>query len=254
MAFDDLSNAQLELITKLAQKLTTGKYRPEFRVLTQLMSAGPEIHLICVEDELVEPPIEHFRESTLDVLKEQGYVTLIPEGTPRSHRFIGSLTPKAYQQYGLYTPSPFDFVKLVQDQKLAEILAQRCRESIRTFEAEAYLSTIVLLGSILEGTLLDKIQSNPEQANRSKSTPKKDGKPLPFSEWTLSNLIAVACECDWLDRDVKAFSEALRDYRNLIHPREQLRHQIYPDAGTCQVARTVVEAALEDLTNSGQAG
>ena len=77
MAFDDLSNAQLELITKLAQKLATEKFRPEFRVLTGLMSAGPEIHLICVDGELVEPPIQHFRESTLDALNEKGYVTLI---------------------------------------------------------------------------------------------------------------------------------------------------------------------------------
>lgn len=106
MAFDDLSNAQLELITKLAQKLATGKFRPEFRVLTGLMSAGPEIHLVCVDGELVEPPIEHFRESTLDVLKEKGYVTLIPKGTPSSHRFIGSLTPQARQQYDLHTSLP----------------------------------------------------------------------------------------------------------------------------------------------------
>lgn len=244
MAFDDLTNAQLELIVKLAQKLATGKYEPEFRVLTQLMSSGPQILLSCVEADLVEPPIEYFVENTLNVLNEQGYMTLTPDGAPSSHRFIGSLTQKAYQQYALYTPSRFDFVELVQDQNLAEVLAQRWRESLRTFEAEAYLSTIVLLGSILEGVLLDKIQNHPEQANQSKSAPK-----ISFCRWTFRDLIVVAHECGWLDRDVKDYSETLRDYRNFIHPREQLRYQSYPDAGTCKVARTVVEAALDDLAN-----
>ena len=89
MAFDDLTSAQLELIVKLAQKLTTGKYEPEFRVLTQLMSFGPQIHLICAEADLVEPPIEYFVENTLDMLKEKGYMILTPEGALSSHRFIG---------------------------------------------------------------------------------------------------------------------------------------------------------------------
>jgi hypothetical protein len=248
MVFDDLSDTQLDLITKLAQKLTTGKYKPEFRVLTQLMSAGPEIHLVCTETEAVEPPIKHFRESTLDTLSEKGYITLVPEGQPGSHRLMGSLTDKTYQQYDLYTRSPYNLAKLVQDEELAKILSQRWEESFHTFEAKSYLSTIILLGSFLEGVLLDKVQSNKKQANQAKSAPKAEDKTRPFNEWTLNDLIKVAYECRWLDKDVKVFSEALRDYRNLVHPREQLRHQTYPDEGTCRVAREVVEAALEDLS------
>jgi hypothetical protein len=141
-----------------------------------------------------------------------------------------------------------DFVPLVKDSELARVLEIRWEESNRTFRAEAYLSTIVLLGSILEGVLLAKVQQNPKQANQAKSAPKdQNGKPLPFDRWRLNHLITVAHECGWLDADVRVLSYILRDYRNLVHPREQAKRGLFPDAGTCRMAQEVVAAAFEDL-------
>lgn len=140
-----------------------------------------------------------------------------------------------------------DFSNAVTSPDLAQILSSRWEESYLSQYAGAYLSSIVMLGSVLEGALLDKVEHNPKQANKAASAPSKDGDVLQFREWSLENLIAVARECGWIDSDVGDFSGALRDYRNLVHPGEQRRRQIYPDSGTCDITRMVVRAALEDL-------
>jgi hypothetical protein len=143
-----------------------------------------------------------------------------------------------------------DFVSLVKNSKLAQVLENLWEESNRTFRAEAYLSTIVLLGSILEGVLLAKVQENQKQAYKAQSTPKdQNGKTRSFTKWRLNDLIKVSCECGWLDKDVSDFSHTLRDYRNLIHPNKQAEDNLFPDSGTCKVAREVVAAAFDDLIN-----
>lgn len=141
----------------------------------------------------------------------------------------------------------YDFTSIVSDRELAELLALRWNESYLTYHAGAYLSTLILLGSILEGVLLDKVEQNPSVANQAQSAPSVKGKVLQFQDWTLENFIAVSHECGWIDRDVRDFSASLRDYRNLVHPSKQRKAGVIPDSGTCNVAREVVRAALEDL-------
>lgn len=148
---------------------------------------------------------------------------------------------------------PRDFKSVVSDLELAHILSIRWDESYLAYYAGAYLSTIIMLGSVLEGVLLDRIEQNPKQANQAKSAPSRQGKVLGFHDWTLANLIEVAHECGWLDRDVREFSAALRDYRNLVHPSEQRKRGFAPDSGTCNVARAVIVAAIEDLARGAQA-
>jgi hypothetical protein len=142
-----------------------------------------------------------------------------------------------------------DLKILVQDSNLTDILVKRWEEANLNFQYGAYLSTIFMLGSILEGVLLAKVQQTPIQANQSSQSPKdKTGKVLPFDQWKFVELIKVSHDCGWLGKDVQDFSNVLRDYRNLIHPREQRSKGIYPDKGTCKVSWEVVIAALDDLS------
>lgn len=133
--------------------------------------------------------------------------------------------------------------------ELAENITYRWEEAMRCFTAEAYLSCIVMLGGLLEGLLLGVMQKNPSTANQCKSTPrsKDTGKPEGFSRWTLNEMITVARECSWLDYDAQKFSHALRDYRNLIHPHEQIQQATTPDDSSCRISFEITHKAVSDL-------
>ena len=144
---------------------------------------------------------------------------------------------------------PPDFSRMVGAGPLADILAFRWEEARRCESAEAHLSAVVMMGSILEGALLFKVERNPSAANCAKAAPKKaDGKTKPFREWGLSALIDVAHETGWLQVDVTRFSHALRESRNIVHPfMQRAQGGETPDGDTCAICWEVVKAAVADL-------
>jgi hypothetical protein len=143
-----------------------------------------------------------------------------------------------------------DFSVLVDEQQIQTILQNRWEEAKKCFQAGAYLATIIALGSLLEGLLLAKVKLQPAEANRASSSPKdnKTGKVKQFHEWTLADYINVAHECGWIQRDVRDFSEHLRNYRNMVHPWHQQLLGLAPDEDTCKICWEVVNAAVNDLT------
>ena len=161
-------------------------------------------------------------------------------------RRAATVTPKPEE---VPTEASPDFHKLVQGDPLADVLSFRWQEAQKCSQAGAYLSAVVMMGSILEGALLHKVESNLEAGNRAKCSPKdkKTGKPKPIHEWGLSALIDVAHEVGWLHGDVKRFSHALRDSRNLVHPYVQRLSSDMPDGDTCSICWQVVRAAVSDL-------
>ena len=60
-------------------------------------------------------------------------------------------------------------------------------------------------------------------------------------------MIEVAHELRWVGLDIRKFSHALREFRNLVHPHEQLGTGDRPDADTCKISWLVVQAASNDL-------
>ena len=65
-----------------------------------------------------------------------------------------------------------DVGKLPLEPAVAPIIEKRVEEAHRTLEAGAYLSVVMLCGSILEGVLLGNAQKEPELFNRSGASPK----------------------------------------------------------------------------------
>ena len=128
----------------------------------------------------------------------------------------------------------------------------RISEIKTCLSAKASLSVIFLSGSTLEGVLLGLAQNNPAMYNQAKSAPKdnKTGKIRLFHEWTLSNLIDVSCEVGFLREDVKKFSHSLRDFRNYIHPFQQMSENFSPDENTAKICFQVLKAALFQITQN----
>ena len=135
---------------------------------------------------------------------------------------------------------PLDFV-------VAEIIKDRLEEARLCLSYGAYLSVIFLCGSVLEAVLLGAAQNEPEKFNRSPSSPKLNDRVKPFYDWTLSEFINVAYDVGLLKLDVQKFSHGLREFRNYIHPYEQVASSFRPDEHTAKVCFQVLKAALANV-------
>lgn len=148
---------------------------------------------------------------------------------------------------------PIDFRKIPTVGPLAPILESRLAEAKRCLEANSPLAVIFHCGSILEGLLLGIACANPQQFNTAPNSPKnKEGSVKRFPEWTLAQFIDVAFEVGYLKLDVKKFSHTLRDFRNYIHPYEQMSARFNPDEHTAQICLQVLKAAAASLSGKRQ--
>ena len=75
----------------------------------------------------------------------------------------------------------------------------------------------------------------------------KEGKIKYHHDWSLSNFIDVAHELRYIQEDVKKFSHTLRDFRNYIHPYEQMSSGFNPDINTAKLCWNVFKVAMIQL-------
>ena len=140
--------------------------------------------------------------------------------------------------------------KLGLDSTVSEVLQQRIEEIRKCLTARASLAVIFLCGSTLEGILLGIATKHPKEFNQSTASPKDpSGKVKPYQDWSLTDFINVARDLNLLREDVKKFSHALRDFRNYIHPYEQLAAKFNPDEHTAKICWQVLQAAISQLSN-----
>ena len=97
------------------------------------------------------------------------------------------------------------------------------------------------------GCSVGKANQEPARFNSAIGSPRRDGKVKRFYEWTLANFIDVASELGFLKVDVQKFSHGLRDFRNYIHPYQQISSGFTPDEHTAKVCFQVLKAALASV-------
>lgn len=139
--------------------------------------------------------------------------------------------------------------KLEIDNSVIEILKSRLEEIRKSLQNGSSLSVVIMCGSVLEGILLGTATANMKKFNQSTASPKnkETGKVLSFQDWTLNNLIDVAYSVGLLGLDVQKFSHSLRDFRNYIHPYQQMISGFSPDIDTAKISWQVLQAAISDL-------
>lgn len=135
------------------------------------------------------------------------------------------------------------------DLNVINIIKLRLKEVETCIGNDASLASILLIGSIMEGILLGTALMYPQQYNQSPSAPKdKDtGRVRKFPEWTLNNFVDVSSEIGLLRQDVKKFSHVVRDFRNYIHPYEQMSSGFSPDKHTALICLQVLKAAISQI-------
>lgn len=132
-----------------------------------------------------------------------------------------------------------------------EVLEQRVKEIEKCYSSGSPLAVILLAGSSLEGVLLGLATTFPRHFNSASAAPKdQNGKVRPFQALTLSSFIDVSRELKVLEHDTHKFSHALRDFRNYIHPFEQLASGFSPREHTAKICLQVLKAASHDLRSN----
>ncbi|BDV00138.1 hypothetical protein TDMWS_02230 [Thermodesulfomicrobium sp. WS] len=185
-----------------------------------------------------------------EVLNPEGFSVEINGVTP----ILKSIEPRLSRPLSLlpngdkFTLSKPDFKLIGVEPEYSDLLDRRWEEVDKCLQNQAYLASIILMGSLLEGILNWALMKFPEKACRASASPKDNtGKPKPFRDWSLSQMIDVAFELGWLEIDVKRFSHSVREFRNLVHPYQQFKEGIIPDEDTCKISWQVVCASINDL-------
>lgn len=142
--------------------------------------------------------------------------------------------------------------KLKIDSSVIEILNSRIGEIKNSIQSKSALSCVILCGSVLEGILLGIASSKAKDFNQCNISPrnKNTQKVLPLNEWTLANFIDVCHNLGLLGLDVKKYSHSLRDFRNYIHPYQQMYSRFSPDIDTAKISWQVLKAAINDLSKN----
>lgn len=114
----------------------------------------------------------------------------------------------------------------------------------------AWKSTVIMAGSILEAILLDLLTQDPTRfaAARTSSKAPRDGSGTVKHEdsWTLYNLIEIAVDIGVLPSDrAKTFDQVLRDYRNFVHPRKEIRAKHACSEGEALMAKGALDAVCD---------
>lgn len=143
----------------------------------------------------------------------------------------------------------FDLSEVVVEVDFQSVVADRLNEVETCYDGGAFLAVVFLCGSTLEGLLYEVAKNHPVDYNRAQAAPRHGGKVRPFSEWTLNDLLNCSRELGLLGEDVAKFGHAVREFRNYIHPQQQVREGFRPRRVTAQVARQVLRAAIDDLAS-----
>jgi len=209
-----------------------------------------EVEPDAVVGKAISDLLEYWRYRTIQPSENES--ALADRATQIAERLMGKpVHPKNSEQEFLKLDfGQLSIQKISTTGLLAPILESRLSEAINCLKADAPLAVIFHCGSILEGLLLGLAIAKPQEFNQAPNSPKdKVGNVKRFHDWTLAEFIDVACELGYLKLDVKKFSHGLRDFRNYIHPYEQMSSQFKPDKHTAEICLQVLKAAIASLSD-----
>ena len=130
---------------------------------------------------------------------------------------------------------------------LVAVILSRFSEIEKAIENNMPLAAIFLIGSTLEGVLSAVAQKYHSIFLMAKVAPKKSDKIIPLTSWTLGSLIDAGCEVGVIDKSAKSFSIAVRDFRNYVHPNEQVKQSFSPTIDAAKMSYGVLGVAIKQI-------
>ncbi len=132
----------------------------------------------------------------------------------------------------------------VRNAELRSILERDYAEIQRAFVASCWKSVIILSGGAIEAILVDRLQSEPSRATASNKAPKN----ADISKWDLNDLVNVAVDLGYVSPGAEKLTHSVRDYRNLVHPGNEIRKKLRFDSEEARIALEVLHIIWRDLS------
>jgi len=131
----------------------------------------------------------------------------------------------------------------ISDNELRKILERDYLEIQRAFIAQCWKSVIIMCGSAMEAILLDLLKQDEEKAKSSQKAPGEKN----LEKWSLNDLIEVAIDLKLVTEGIATLSHPVREYRNIIHPGNEIRNKIDFDKEEARIAIEVINILHRDL-------
>lgn len=243
----DFTNATFKdfVVTAVGVDPYAGDYEPKAKLLRRMWQELPDATAAKLNLELLDywkdgkliadESIGDAEQRMHDQLRSSFGVSIEP-GTPVDTAFLS-------KDFGT-----LDLSALPSALTATIVIQSRLAEIERAMNVDAPLAVIFLAGSTLEGLLAELALAQAPTFVTSGAAPKgRDQKVKPIQNWTLSELISVAKDIGVLSADVAEHADQVRNFRNYIHPRQQLKENFAPRIETARIAQQVLVGALKDL-------
>jgi hypothetical protein len=136
----------------------------------------------------------------------------------------------------------FPFIK---NTDLKKIVERDYQEIQRAYISNCWKSVIILSGGIIEAILTDLLVNNIVKTLAAKSAPKEKD----VNKWEFSKLIDVSVELKYVSDGMQKLSHPIREYRNLVHPSNEIRNKLIFSAEEAKIAVEILHILHRDLSH-----
>jgi hypothetical protein len=202
--------------------------------LTNLSKEYPDIVPPYDKDQYFDSINARNQEPSYDFLGIQTYLASV----------IGRLREIIDQPVGSPITEEKEFL-FIENIDLRQIVQRDYIELQKAYIASCWKSVLLLSGGLIEAVLLDLLQLKQEDIKECRSKPDESD----ITKWDLNSLIRVSVELKLISDGVEKLSHPIREYRNLIHPGNELRKKLRYGPEEAKIAVEVVNILHRDLAS-----
>jgi hypothetical protein len=132
----------------------------------------------------------------------------------------------------------------VREKAIRAIIERDYAEAQRAYISECWKSVIILCGGMIEAVLTDLLIQNDSRAKTAPGAPRNPD----ITRWDLTDLIKIAVALGLVSAGIEKLSHSIREYRNLVHPGNEVRNNLRFDAEEARIALEVLNIVHRDLS------
>ncbi len=134
----------------------------------------------------------------------------------------------------------------ISDLEVRKIVERDYLEIQRAFVAQCWKSVIILSGGTIEAILVDLLLIHKSKAIAAVQAPNNNKSDI--TKWDLVSLIEVSVELGLVSSGAEKLSHSVREYRNLIHPGNEVRNKLTFGTEEAKIALEVLHIVHRDLS------